>query len=48
MRFNEQATEYNKQVRRFPGAVFASVFGFDEKPQFQAEAGAQNAPTVEF
>ena len=48
MRFNEEATEYNKQIRRFPGAVFASVFGFDAKPQFQAEAGAQNAPTVEF
>jgi LemA protein len=48
MRFNEEATEYNKQVRRFPGAVFASVFGFDEKPQFQAEAGAQNAPSVSF
>ncbi|WP_116126194.1 LemA family protein [Lewinella sp. IMCC34183] len=47
-RFNETATEYNKQVRRFPGAVFATVFGFDQKPQFQAEAGAQNAPTVEF
>ena len=47
-RFNEEATEYNKQIRRFPGAVFASVFGFDAKPQFQAEAGAQNAPTVEF
>ena len=47
-RFNEAATEYNKQVRRFPGAVFATVFGFDQKPQFQAEAGAQNAPTVEF
>ncbi len=47
-RFNEVATDYNKQVRRFPGAVFASVFGFDQKPQFQAEAGAQNAPTVEF
>lgn len=47
-RFNETATEYNKQVRRFPGAVFATVFGFEQKPQFQAEAGAQNAPTVEF
>ncbi|NJB87336.1 LemA protein [Lewinella marina] len=47
-RFNEEATEYNKQIRRFPGALFASVFGFEEKPQFQAEAGAQNAPTVEF
>ncbi|MBB4078944.1 LemA protein [Lewinella aquimaris] len=48
MRFNEEATEYNKKVRQFPGVVFASVFGFDQKPQFQAEAGAQNAPTVEF
>ena len=47
-RFNEEATEYNKQIRRFPGALFATVFGFDQKPQFQAEAGAQNAPTVEF
>lgn len=48
MRFNEEATEYNKKVRRFPGTVFASVFGFGDKPQFQAEAGAQNAPKVEF
>ena len=48
MRFNEEATEYNKKVRRFPGTVFASVFGFGDKPQFQAEAGAQNVPTVEF
>ena len=47
-RFNEAATGYNIKVRRFPGALFASVFGFDQKPQFQAEAGAQNAPTVEF
>lgn len=48
MRFNEEATAYNKKVRRFPGTVFASVFGFGDKPQFQAEAGAQNAPTVTF
>lgn len=47
-RFNEQATEYNKRVRRFPGTVFASVFGFDEKPQFQAQAGSSTAPEVNF
>ena len=47
-RFNEVATGYNKQVRRFPGTVFDSVFGFDEKPQFQAQAGASNAPEVNF
>jgi len=47
-RFNESATSFNKQVRRFPGTVFASVFGFEEKPQFQAQAGAANAPEVKF
>lgn len=47
-RFNEAATGFNKQVRRFPGTVFASVFGFEEKPQFQAQAGAANAPEVKF
>ncbi|NJC27441.1 LemA family protein [Neolewinella antarctica] len=47
-RFNESATSFNKKVRRFPGTVFASVFGFEEKPQFKAEAGSAQAPTVEF
>lgn len=47
-RFNEVATGFNKKVRRFPGTVFASVFGFEEKPQFSAQAGTQNAPTVNF
>jgi LemA protein len=47
-RFNEEATEFNKKVRRFPGTVFASVFGFSEKPQFEAQAGASNAPDVNF
>ncbi|MEM9258149.1 MAG: LemA family protein [Bacteroidota bacterium] len=47
-RFNEEATRFNKQVRRFPGSLFASVFGFSEKPQFEAQAGASNAPEVNF
>lgn len=47
-RFNESATSFNKKVRRFPGTVFASVFGFEEKPQFQAEAGSAQAPEVSF
>lgn len=47
-RFNEASTAYNKKVRRFPASFFASVFGFGEKAQFQAQEGSQNAPTVEF
>lgn len=46
--FNEVATAYNKKVRRFPASVFAGMFGFEQKPQFQAEQNAQNAPKVEF
>ncbi|MEL6356751.1 MAG: LemA family protein [Bacteroidota bacterium] len=47
-RFNEEATKYNKRVRRFPNSFFASIFGFGEKAQFQAQQGAETAPTVNF
>lgn len=47
-RFNEQVTSYNKKTRRFPASFFAGIFGFGEKGQFQAQAGAENAPTVNF
>ncbi|MEL6655846.1 MAG: LemA family protein [Bacteroidota bacterium] len=46
--FNASVTTYNKKVRRFPGSFFASVFGFDEKAQFEAQAGAEQAPKVSF
>ncbi|MCO6479420.1 MAG: LemA family protein [Phaeodactylibacter sp.] len=47
-RYNDVVTEYNKKVRRFPGSLFAGMFGFDQKAQFEAEASAQEAPKVEF
>ncbi|TXB62252.1 LemA family protein [Phaeodactylibacter luteus] len=47
-RYNDVVTQYNKKVRRFPGSLFAGLFGFDQRAQFEAEAGAQNAPKVEF
>jgi len=47
-RFNDVVTEYNKKIRRFPGSLYAGIFGFDRKAQFEAEATAQEAPTVEF
>ncbi len=46
--YNNVVTAYNKKIRRFPGNVFAGMFGFSQKAQFEAEAGAQNAPKVEF
>ena len=47
-RFNDVVTTYNKSVRRFPAALFAGIFGFSQKAQFEAEASAQSAPKVEF
>jgi LemA protein len=47
-KFNEKTAEYNKLVKRFPGTFYASVFGFDSKPLFEADQSAQNAPKVEF
>ena len=48
MRFNEVVEAYNKKVLRFPGNIFASIFGFHRKDMFKAEEGAQNAPKVSF
>ncbi len=46
--YNNIVTDYNKKVRRFPGNMFAGMFGFSQKAQFEAEASAQNAPEVNF
>lgn len=46
--FNEQAKAYNVLIRRFPKNIIAQMFGFEKKPYFEAETGAEKAPTVEF
>ena len=46
--FNEQAKAYNVLIRRFPKSIIAQQFGFEKKPYFEAETGAEKAPTVEF
>ena len=47
-RFNEVVKDYNTGIRRFPAVVFAGMLGFHPRPYFQAEAGAEKAPEVEF
>ncbi len=47
-RYNEIATDYNKLIKKFPGTVFASLFGFEEKALFEAAEGADVAPQVQF
>ncbi|ETZ24271.1 MULTISPECIES: LemA family protein [Pedobacter] len=46
--FNESVQTYNTKVRSFPNNITAGIFGFSQKAAFKADAGAQNAPKVEF
>ena len=48
MKFNETAKEYNTMIRKFPKSILASVFGFEKKPYFEAQAGAEKAPEIQF
>ncbi|GAA4314251.1 LemA family protein [Pontixanthobacter gangjinensis] len=47
-RYNEAVTDYNTYIRVFPNNLFAGLFGFERMERFQADAGAENAPEVEF
>ncbi|GAB3824285.1 hypothetical protein GCM10028895_32380 [Pontibacter rugosus] len=40
--------DYNSYIRSFPRNFIAGWFDFDKKGYFEADAGAQTAPTVEF
>ena len=47
-RFNDVTKEYNRKIRSFPTVILANMFGFEKKPYFEAEKGAEKAPKVEF
>ncbi len=46
--FNDAVQVFNTKVRSFPNNLTAGLFGFSQKAAFKADAGAQNAPKVEF
>jgi len=50
MRFNEAARRFNTKRQSFPTVLIAGFFGsrFQEKPYFQAQPGAAEAPKVKF
>lgn len=47
-RYTEAVRNFNTVVRKFPGNIIASLFGFSVKPQFEADSRAAQAPTVQF
>ena len=47
-RFNEAVKPYNTHIRTFPNSIFAGMFGFKEKPYFEAAVGADKPVEVKF
>lgn len=48
MDYNNAVRDFNSRLRRFPTLIFARLFGFESRPYFQAAAGAQAVPKVDF
>jgi LemA protein len=46
--YNTEVAAFNKRVKRFPGKLTASIFGFDEKEYFKADEAAKEVPKVDF
>ena len=47
-RYNEAIKPYNNHVKTFPNSILASLFHFEGKPYFDAEAGAEKPVDVQF
>lgn len=48
MDYNNSVQMFNTKIKRFPTVVIAGIAGFDAKEYFKAQAGAENAPKVNF
>lgn len=48
MRYNNAVRDFNTMIKRLPTNLVASVFGFEARVYFEAEATAQEVPRVEF
>lgn len=46
--YNDAVREYNARTKRFPGVIFARLFGFDPAEYFEAAAGSTEVPNVQF
>lgn len=47
-KYNGAVQDYNQSVRSFPTVIFAGLFGFDRMSKFEAAAGAEKAPELNF
>ena len=46
--YNNAVQTYNASIRKFPGNLFAGLYGFEAMPFFEASEGSEQVPTVSF
>jgi LemA protein len=46
--YNRAVDAYNISTRRFPGAIIAGIFRFEQRPYYKAAEGARDVPKVDF
>jgi LemA protein len=46
--FNDKVIVFNTYIKRFPQNLLAGIYGFKESAYFEADKGAEKAPTVKF
>ncbi len=46
--YNEEAREFNSEIRKFPKSILASLFGFEKYDYFEAASSAEATPEVSF
>jgi LemA protein len=46
--YNEVSGTFNTRVQKFPGNIWAGIFGFKKMPYFESDPGTDKAPKVDF
>lgn len=46
--YGKAVQAYNAKIQRFPTNISAAIFGFEQFPYFNADQGAEKAPSVDF
>lgn len=48
MRYNDAVREYNTKIKTIPTSIVADIYGYKAKPFFEADTGAEKAPSINF
>ena len=46
--YNDTVMKYNTAIQTFPAVLFAGMMGFSQRESFDAAAGSDVAPKVQF